>query len=226
MQKKWYQRNWLIIVLLVFFPPASAGLVWTTQWKRWAKIAVSIWGVLFIGASMLTNSSETELTDTQEARDEVVTGEETTAIGLDEETPAQELSEAQQEGLEPKAEPEAKQTLEPQQSIEVTTSQETPADLPETSVDSSNRPEDLLAQIDGNPNEADVYEKLLDSAELKCDESRIQLADMTVKSVEIARDEGKATSNLDMLNGLNNAVESLESETECSQILAAILLMM
>jgi hypothetical protein len=114
----------------------------------------------------------------------------------------------------------------PARSSSAPPSQNTPSASQPSNTQPDNRPEDLLAKIDGAPGSGETYARLLDSAETKCSENRMKIADMTVKAVEIAREEGNQTNNLDMLNGLNNALQPLESKTNCAEILTAIVLTM
>ncbi|CDR26485.1 Ltp family lipoprotein [Staphylococcus schweitzeri] len=40
---KWYKKNWLIILSLIFLWPLGLFLMWkNTKWKTWAKITISI----------------------------------------------------------------------------------------------------------------------------------------------------------------------------------------
>ena len=84
----------------------------------------------------------------------------------------------------------------------------------------------LLAKIDGNVKLEAVYQKLLDSAEPKCTEDRQKIGDMTVKSVELAKQQGIQTSNFDMLNGLAIRLREVDKPTSCSQMYAYLLTIM
>lgn len=86
-----------------------------------------------------------------------------------------------------------------------------------------------LAVTDSNEAYEQTYNALLDTVEPRCNESRETIGDMVYKSVQIARERGLRTSNLDMLNGLNTATEPLgeaKTSTKCSEILAAMILIM
>lgn len=46
-QKAWYQRNRLILPMLVLFPPVGTILVICSRWSGWAKVPVAILGLLY-----------------------------------------------------------------------------------------------------------------------------------------------------------------------------------
>lgn len=52
--KSWYQKNWLVISLLILFPFAGIPLVWMSEWPRRNKIGASTASGLWILLSFLT----------------------------------------------------------------------------------------------------------------------------------------------------------------------------
>lgn len=55
--KAWYQRNRLILPLLLFFPPVGTILVVTSRWNKWVKIPVALVGgfysLIFLTAMLI-----------------------------------------------------------------------------------------------------------------------------------------------------------------------------
>jgi hypothetical protein len=122
-----------------------------------------------------------------------------------------------------------RETVAPtQQVVETDAPPPQPVALPLQSTNSSadKSPEELLAIIDGVPSSAGIYARLLDQLEPKCTEDRMLIADMTVKSVQLAGDEGVSTSNLDMLNGLHTALPPLDFKVECAEVYALLIITM
>lgn len=84
-------------------------------------------------------------------------------------------------------------------------------------------PEVLLAALDDRAGNAPAYGRLLDATDAKCTESRDMIGDMTVQVVKVAKEGGVRTSNFDMLNGLNNAIQG-SAVQECAPVYAEIVL--
>lgn len=86
--------------------------------------------------------------------------------------------------------------------------------------------EEKMALIDGLPGRESTYASLLDQLEPKCTENRMLIADMTVKSVQLAGDKGVRTNNLEMLNGLHTVLSAVDFEMECAEIYALVITIM
>lgn len=61
-KKKWYQRSWVIALLLVYFFPAGIYLMWKyTNWSKGIKIGASAFWGLIVCVMALGGSPETEV---------------------------------------------------------------------------------------------------------------------------------------------------------------------
>lgn len=191
--KKWYQKTWLVVTMLLLFPYAGVPLAWLTQWSKPAKIVSSAIGSLWILILLLNGG-----TDVETASEPVLVA------------PPQETVDSAPQYEEADS-PEPQPVAPPPRS---------------TNRSADKLPEELLAIIDGVPNSAGIYARLLDRLEPKCNENRMLIADMTVKSVELAGDEGVSTSNLDMLNGLHTALSDVDFEMQCAEVYALVITIM
>ena len=71
--KKFYQRNWFIILMLFLFAPVGIILMWqNTSWNKIVKIALSVFfGLIFVAALFGALSDEsTDQTDTSNIKQE------------------------------------------------------------------------------------------------------------------------------------------------------------
>ncbi|MGB3496499.1 MAG: DUF2511 domain-containing protein [Elainellaceae cyanobacterium] len=119
MSKKIYQRNWLIFILLFTLPPIAAGLVWTTQWKQWAKIVVLLWGILSFGIFAFPPQEEQTAFSEQETVEEPIESTET-----EDSTETENLAESESEDesdpveeTQPEAIEESQPTAQPEQEL-------------------------------------------------------------------------------------------------------------
>ena len=64
--KSWYQKNWLIISLLVLFPFAGIPLAWTSKWPKVNKIGASIVSGLWLLSIFTQQPNKTRSTIVQE----------------------------------------------------------------------------------------------------------------------------------------------------------------
>jgi hypothetical protein len=71
----------------------------------------------------------------------------------------------------------------------------------------------------------DIYAEALTRAEQTCPNTRRQLADMTVRGVQVAKDVGVKTSVLEILRALPT-VSSKSPGLDCSQLVAALIALM
>jgi len=55
---KWYQRSWLVILLLILFPLAGIPLTWTSRWSRNRKIVASVLGGAWLLFTLVPKSEE------------------------------------------------------------------------------------------------------------------------------------------------------------------------
>ena len=81
--KSWYQKNWLIIRLLVLFPFAGIPLAWTSKWPKSNKVGVSIASGLWLLLSFLVQ--QPNKTQPRIAQDETSTPTTELAVAEDEE---------------------------------------------------------------------------------------------------------------------------------------------
>lgn len=84
----------------------------------------------------------------------------------------------------------------------------------------SNTPEYLLASIDKQSKDVSAselapYTKALDQLVPKCQESRMALADMSEATREILTKKGAKTNNLELLNGVYQAVQPYQTSQKC-----------
>jgi hypothetical protein len=71
----WYQKNWLIISLLIIFPLAGIPLAWMSKWPKANKIGASVVGGLWLLSSLLIQQfNETQTTTAQEGNQNPVAG--------------------------------------------------------------------------------------------------------------------------------------------------------
>jgi len=63
---KWYQKNWVIISLLIFFPPGGIAFAWTSQWPKAGKIGASFISGLWLLSLLVQQPKETQPTTAQE----------------------------------------------------------------------------------------------------------------------------------------------------------------
>lgn len=127
----------------------------------------------------------------------------------------------------PVAPPQETATPAPQYEATAVPAPQPVAPPPQSTNSSADKPpEELLAIIDGVPSSAGVYARLLDQLEPKCTENRMLIADMTVKSVQLAGNEGVRTNNLEMLNGLHTVLSDVDFEMKCAEIYAAVITIM
>jgi hypothetical protein len=81
-----------------------------------------------------------------------------------------------------------------------------------------------LSTIDGQSENLELYNKLLDSMSKKCVENQSSLADMTYKSVEILRQSGKKVSTLEMLLAANKVANAFPgSDNKCAEVYGLII---
>lgn len=90
-----------------------------------------------------------------------------------------------------------------------------------TSGISTSSPEYLLAGIDKQSKDVSAselapYTQALDQLESKCQESRMALADMSAATREILIKKGASASNIELLNGVYQAVQSYETPQKCA----------
>ena len=90
-----------------------------------------------------------------------------------------------------------------------------------TSGISTSSPEYLLAGIDKQSKDVSAselapYTQALDQLESKCQESRMALADMSAATREILIKKGASASNIELLNGVYQAVQSYQTPQKCS----------
>jgi len=86
---------------------------------------------------------------------------------------------------------------------------------------STSSPEYLLAGIDKQSKDVSAselapYTQALDQLETKCQESRMALADMSEATREILIKKGAKATNLELLNGVYQAVQSYETPQKCA----------
>jgi hypothetical protein len=86
---------------------------------------------------------------------------------------------------------------------------------------STSSPEYLLAGIDKQSKDVSAselapYTQALDQLETKCQESRMALADMSEATREILTKKGASASNIELLNGVYQAVQSYQTPQKCS----------
>jgi hypothetical protein len=83
-------------------------------------------------------------------------------------------------------------------------------------------PEELLAVIDGQPKQVAEYAILLDQLMPKCQENRMLLADMSVKTQELLTQKGASANNLQILNAAYQSVEPYSEPQKCAEAFALI----
>ena len=86
---------------------------------------------------------------------------------------------------------------------------------------STSSPEYLLAGIDKQSKDVSAselapYTQALDQLESKCRESRMALADMSAATKEILTKKGAKATNLELLNGVYQAVQPYENPQKCA----------
>lgn len=94
------------------------------------------------------------------------------------------------------------------------------------SVGGEGSPEHLLAQIQRvgtRPNHALVAEfaQELDELESKCEEDRMQLADLTAGTYKVLRDAGIREQPMVIVQGVNEAASALPNEASCQDLFVA-----
>ncbi|PZU91892.1 MAG: hypothetical protein DCE90_19245 [Pseudanabaena sp.] len=92
---------------------------------------------------------------------------------------------------------------------------------PSSPILSTSSPEYLLAGIDNQSKDVSAselvpYIQVLDQLESKCQESRMALADMSAATKEILTKKGAKATNLELLNGVYQAVQSYENPQKCA----------
>jgi len=90
----------------------------------------------------------------------------------------------------------------------------------------SSRDGRLLAQDDGRSWNAAVYDRALNRVRLKCRESRHRVAEMTYNAKHVLINDGYYSTNLALLRALNLAIPWAIAPTRCSDMLAAIVVLM
>jgi len=95
-----------------------------------------------------------------------------------------------------------------------------------TSRNSEKTTEEKMAIIDGRSDLASTYGELLDKIDAKCTQNRTEVADIVVKSVEVAVQEGYRTDILDMLAAGHIATRSTDLQLDCVEVYALIITMM
>jgi uncharacterized protein involved in exopolysaccharide biosynthesis len=80
----------------------------------------------------------------------------------------------------------------------------------------------LLAVIDGQPKQVAEYAILLDQLMPKCQENRMLLADMSVKTQELLTQKGASANNLQILNAAYQSVEPYSEPQKCAEAFALI----
>jgi hypothetical protein len=103
----------------------------------------------------------------------------------------------------------------------VETTSSTSTSSASTSGISTSSPEYLLAGIDKQSKDVSAselapYTQALDQLESKCQESRMALADMSAATREILIKKGASASNIELLNGVYQAVQSYQTPQKCS----------
>ncbi len=103
----------------------------------------------------------------------------------------------------------------------VETTSSTSTSSASTSGISTSSPEYLLAGIDKQSQDVSAselapYTQALDQLETKCQESRMALADMSAATREILIKKGASASNIELLNGVYQAVQSYETPQKCA----------
>ena len=83
-------------------------------------------------------------------------------------------------------------------------------------VETERSPEELLAVIDGQPQKIAEYAILLDQLMPKCQEDRMLLADMSVKTQELLTQKGARANNLQILNAAYQSVKPYSEPQECA----------
>lgn len=63
-KKKWYENTWVIVLALILFPPLGILLAWVSDFKKPAKIAITVIGLLLILIYANMNGSLTKNTNT------------------------------------------------------------------------------------------------------------------------------------------------------------------
>jgi hypothetical protein len=81
-----------------------------------------------------------------------------------------------------------------------------------------------LARDDHSANVA-AYERGLNRVKPKCRESRYRIAALVWSTKRVLRNDGYRYSNLALLRGLNRAVPSSITPTRCSDMLAAMVVL-
>jgi hypothetical protein len=273
--KSWYQKNWLIISLLVLFPFAGIPLAWTSKWPKVNKIGASIVSGLWLSSSFLIQ--QPNKTQPRIAQDEISKPTTELAVAEDEEasveasTPdpdrtfadavnqAMAAAEATQTARNPdewekaaslwtqaielmKAVPEASENYQTAQqkitdyqpNLEYSqknarkpiVAQSVPQPYSGTNRVPDKSIEEKLAVIDGLPGLESTYGRLLDQIDAKCTQDRTQIADIVVRSVEVAFQNGHRTNTLDMLEAGQIAVRSTDFKFDCVEIFSLIVTMM
>ena len=65
-ESKWYQKSWLIILLLVLFPFIGVPLIWTSRWPKKNKIVASTVGGIWLLFVMFSGTSDTPVASNRE----------------------------------------------------------------------------------------------------------------------------------------------------------------
>jgi hypothetical protein len=83
-ETKWYQKSWLVISLLIFFPPGGIALAWVSKWPKAGKIGASIVSGLWLLAILVPQPDEPQSRiaqeNTQTPTAELTTESETEAV--------------------------------------------------------------------------------------------------------------------------------------------------
>ena len=95
------------------------------------------------------------------------------------------------------------------------------SDSPRTDMSSTSSPEYLLAGIDKQSKDVSAselvpYTQALDQLTPKCQESRTKLASMSEATREILTKKGAKVTNLQLLNGVYQAVQPYETAQKCA----------
>ncbi len=84
------------------------------------------------------------------------------------------------------------------------------------------KPEELLAVIDNQPGRVTEYAILLDQLMPKCQEDRMLLADMSVKTQELLTQKGARANNFQILNAAYQNVKPYNEPQKCAAAFALI----
>jgi hypothetical protein len=82
---RWYQKSWLVISLLIFFPPGGIALAWVSKWPKAGKVGASIvsglWLLLILAPQPNAPQPEIAREDTQTPTAELTTESEIEVVG-------------------------------------------------------------------------------------------------------------------------------------------------